>query len=155
VAVRAPQPLRPAVAYRRLLVPLSAEAEAESTLALACRLAAEHRAQIVAVTVIEVPAELPLDSHMLNEEARARELLELAHAIAGRYGVAFSGRTLRAREAGRVIVDEAERADVDVVLLSVPRKPRFGSRPRLFGRTAGYVLRNASCRVLLLAPPAR
>jgi nucleotide-binding universal stress UspA family protein len=143
------------VAYRRILVPLVGETEAEKALAVACRLAAEHRAEITAVTVIELPAELPLDAHMLEEEAQAKRLLERAHAIAGRYGVALTGRTLRARDAGRVIVDEADRVGAEVVLLSAPRKQRVGSRSRAFGRTAGYVLRHASCRVLLLAPPAR
>jgi nucleotide-binding universal stress UspA family protein len=145
----------PGVAYRRILVPLAGETGAENALAVACRLAAEHRAQITGVTVIELPPELPLDAHMVEEEAQAKGLLERADAIAGRYGVAFAGRTLRAREAGMVIVDEADRVGADVVVLSAPRRQRPGSNRRAFGRTSGYVLRHASCRVMLLAPPAR
>jgi nucleotide-binding universal stress UspA family protein len=141
------------VAYRRILVPLAGETEAEHALAVACRLAAEHRAEITAIAVIELPAELPLDAHMLEEEAQAKGLLERAHAIAGAYGVALTGHTRRAREAGRVIVEEAERVKAEVVLLSTLTKQRGSSRTRIFGRTAGYVLQHASCRVLLLAPP--
>jgi nucleotide-binding universal stress UspA family protein len=105
------------------------------------------------VAVIELPAELPLDAHMLEEEAEAKRLLELAHAAAAGYGVALTGHTLRAREAGTAIVDEAERADAELIVLAAPRKRRMGRRAGIFGRTVVFVLHHASCRVLLLAPP--
>jgi nucleotide-binding universal stress UspA family protein len=52
-----------------------------------------------------------------------------------------------------VIVEEAHRIDAEVVLLSTARKQRVGERASVFGRTVGYVLQHASCRVLLLTPP--
>jgi nucleotide-binding universal stress UspA family protein len=141
------------VAYRRILVPLGREAEAEHAMAVACRLAAEHRAAITAVAVIELPAELPLDAHMLEEEAHAKQLLERAHATAAAYGVALNGHTLRARQAGTAIVEKADRAEAELIVLGAPRKQRVGRRARIFGKTVGFVLQHASCRVLLLAPP--
>ncbi len=55
--VRAPILVGPAVAleYRNILVPMGPDRESEEAVDLACRLAAERRATVVAITVIEVP----------------------------------------------------------------------------------------------------
>ena len=133
-------------------MPLTAETEPEHALALACRLAAEHRGSITAVTVIELPVQLPLDAHMHEEEAEARRLLALADGVAERYGVKVVARVLRARDAGTAIVEEAVRSDAELVVLSAPRKHRIGRRARPFGRTVRSVLERAPCRVLLVTP---
>lgn len=119
---------------------------------VACRLAAEHGGSITAVTVIELPVQLPLDAHMHEEEAEARRLLAQADAVAGAYGVKLVGRVSRARDAGTAIVEEAVRTDAELVVLSAPRKPRIGRRARPFGRTVRFVLEPAPCRVLLVTP---
>ncbi|TMK90253.1 MAG: universal stress protein, partial [Actinobacteria bacterium] len=81
--VRAPVPIGRAIAleYRQLLVPVSDALESEEAVDLACRLAAERGASITAVSVIEVPLELPLDARLPEEERRANELLDEARAI--------------------------------------------------------------------------
>jgi nucleotide-binding universal stress UspA family protein len=130
--LRASRPVRPrGLAYRRIVVPLVGR-DSETSVALAAELASEQGASIIAVVVIELPAELPLEAHMLEEEAQARRLIEEARAIAGSYGV---------RVRGRVVL---------VVLRTTP-----GRRTRLFGNTAEYVLMHASCRVLVDAPSSR
>src|SRR5436305_12419152 len=114
MAVRAAKSLlhqRRPIAYRRILVPLAAETEPEHALAVARRLAAEHRGSITAVTVIELPVQLPLDAHMHEEEAEARRLFALADRVAGRYGVKVVARVLRARDAAPAVVEEAARSD--------------------------------------------
>lgn len=149
--MRASHPVRrPGLAYRRIVVPL-VEGESEMSVALAAELASEQGASIIAVVVIELPAELPLEAHMLEEEAQARRLVEEARAIAGSYGVRVRGRVVRARRSGQAIVAEieAQRADL-VVLRTTP-----GRRTRLFGNTAEYVLKHASCRVLVDAPSSQ
>jgi len=110
----------------------------------------EHGATISAVVVIEVPKQLPLDAHMLEEESDARKLLEEARAIGASRGVAVRARVLRARGAGEAIVGEAEDGGADIVVL---RAPRSGRRRRVFGKTAAYVLQHAPCRVLVVSPP--
>jgi len=137
------------VAYRRIVVPIAGDDESEAGVALAAQLAPEHGAAITAVFVIEVPAELPLDAHMLAEESEARAALEKAHAIAASRGVRLSERIVRARARGEAIVAVAEDACADLVVMrAAPRE-----RKRLFGHTADYVLRHAGCRVLVTAPP--
>src|SRR5919204_6449897 len=91
---------RKALAYRRIIVPLVPEVESEVAMALAAELADDRGASITAIVIIEVPAELPLEAHMLDEEAAAKRVLEEARAIGGSRGVPVKARTLRARLAG-------------------------------------------------------
>jgi nucleotide-binding universal stress UspA family protein len=136
------------VTYRRIVVPLGDDDESELGVALAAELAPEGGAAITAVVVIEVPPELPLDAHMLDEEALARRALEKANAIAASRGVPLRSRVVRARARGEAIVDEAEAADADLIVVRASQHP--GSA--LFGRTIDYVLRHAACRVLVMRP---
>jgi nucleotide-binding universal stress UspA family protein len=137
------------VAYRRIVVPIAGDDDSEAGVALAAELAPEGGASITAVVVIEVPAELPLDAHMADEERAARAALEKAHAIAASRGVRLRERIVRARSRGEAIVAEAKAAGADLIVMrAAPR-----NRKRLFGRTADYVLRHADCRVLVTAPP--
>jgi nucleotide-binding universal stress UspA family protein len=138
------------VEYRRIVVPLASGDESGLAVALAAELAAEARASITAVIVIEVPAELPLTAHMEDEEASARAALETARAIAGRHGVRLRHRMLRSRARGEAIVAEADAIEADLIVVCAGRAEHH---PQLFGKTVDYVLRHASCRVLVAAPP--
>jgi basic amino acid/polyamine antiporter, APA family len=120
---------------------------------LAAELAAESRASITAVIVIEVPAELPLAAHMKDEEAAARTALERARAISASYGVRMRAREIRSRARGEAIMAEAAAVGADLIVVSASRTGRLGRHAPLFGKTVDYVLRHASCRVLVAAPP--
>ncbi len=150
MAARAAPLRRPGAVYRRILVPLVADEESETAVALAAELAADYGSTITAVVVVEVPPALPLEAHMLEEEAAAKRALEDARAIASSRGVRVRARVLRARVAGEAIVEEAESSDADVVVL---RAPRSGRRWKMFGRTVDHVLKHAPCRVMVDAPP--
>jgi len=134
------------VSYRRIVVPLGDDDESELGVALAAELAPEAGASITAVFVIEIPAELPLEAHMDDEEALARRALEKADAIASSRGVRLRSRVVRARARGEAIVAEAADADL-IVVRAAPRPGRA-----LFDRTVDYVLRHAPCRVLVTRP---
>ncbi len=124
-------------------------------MALAAELAADHGSVITVVVVIEIPAQLPLEAHMLEEEAETKRLLEHARAIGEARGVKMRPLTLRAREAGEAIVAEAERIPADLIVLRAARKVRVGRRAHVFGKTVDYVLKHAPCRTLVTAPPPR
>jgi basic amino acid/polyamine antiporter, APA family len=149
--------LRPApsqrVAYRRIVVPLALDDDSDAGVSLAAELAAEARASITAVIVIEIQAELPLDAHMKHEEAAARAVLEKARAISAGYGVRLRARVIRSRARGHAIVSEADALEADLIVVVAPRKRRLGRHASLFGKTVDYLLRHASCRVLVAAPP--
>jgi nucleotide-binding universal stress UspA family protein len=144
---------RRTIAYRRILVPVVDREISEQAMAIACRLAAERRTSVTAVGVIEVPAELPLDAHMTDEEEQLKPVLAEASAIAELYGVGVEARTLRGRAAGEAIVEEAKQARSEIIVLSAPRKMRASRRAAVFGSTVEYVLKHAPCRVMVAAAP--
>jgi nucleotide-binding universal stress UspA family protein len=151
LARRAPRVLR---GYRRLLVPVVDSPESERAIELACRLAADRDAVLVAVAVIEVPALLPLDAYMLDEESAARVLLERAGVTADSYGVGFSPRIVRAREAADEIVEQARVEDVELLVLGAPQSSSTSSGAARFGSTVRRIFESAPCRVMLVAPEA-
>jgi APA family basic amino acid/polyamine antiporter len=151
VTLRAPLAFGPAIAleYRNILVPVVEGPQSEEAVEVACRLAAERRATIVAMRVIVVPMELPLDAPMPEQEERAYELLDAARDMGDRYGVKVVERLVRARHAGRAIVDEAERRHSEIIVMGAPRLPHRSGRSAIFGKTVDFVLRNATCRVMV------
>jgi APA family basic amino acid/polyamine antiporter len=150
--LRAPVVLGPAAAleYRQLLVPVIDGYESDEAMNLAARLAAERGARIAAVTALELPMELPLDADLPEEESRADEVLDEARAIGDSYGVDVITRLVRARNAGRAIVDEAERRGCDIIVMGAPRHGRLRRRA-IFGDTVDFVLKHAPCRVMVAA----
>jgi APA family basic amino acid/polyamine antiporter len=150
--VRAPVVLGPSAAleYRNVLVPLSPGESAQEAVDVACRLAAERRARVVAMVVLEIPLELPLDARVPDLEDAADELLDEAQAVGESYGVRVIPRLARARGAGSAIVEEATRRASEIVVMGTPRSERRRSGAAL-GGTVDFVLRNAPCRVMVVA----
>ena len=150
--VRAPVIIGPSAAleFRSILVPVVEGRESEEAVDVACRLASERGSRIVALRVIVVPLELPLDAPLPDEERRADELLDHARDIGELYGVTVIGRLVRERHAGRAIVDEANRRQSEIVVLGTPRMLHPG-RSAIFGKTVEFVLKNAPCRVMVAA----
>jgi len=149
--VRAPVLIGPAIAleYRSILVPVKPGRESEEAIDFACRLAAERRSSIAAVSVVVVPLELPLDAELPEAEAEANDALDAAVAIGELYGVDVIERLLRARSAGRAIVREAERRQTEIIVLGAPRADR--PQRAIFSETVDFILKNAPCRVMVVA----
>jgi APA family basic amino acid/polyamine antiporter len=151
--VKAPPAFGPALAlqYRRLLVPVVAGQPSDDALDVACSLAAERGARIVALNVLEVPLGRPLDDDLAEIEDAANDELDEAIAIGDSYGIRVLDRLVRARSAGPAIVEEAERRGSEIIVIGTPRKTLTVTQRALFGRTVDYVLRNAPCRVMVTA----
>ena len=151
--VKAPAAFGPALAleYRRLLVPILPGQASDDAFDVAASLSAERRAQIVALTVIEIPLEVALGVDLPEQEALANRELDEARAIGDSYGISVIPRLIRARSAGQAIVEEAERRSTEIIVIGAPRK-EIGRRKRaVFGATVDYVLKNATCRVMVTA----
>jgi APA family basic amino acid/polyamine antiporter len=146
---RAPVPLGPALAleYRSILVPIVAGPQSREAVEVAARLATERAGQIVLLRVVVVPLELPLDADLTEQLEEADRLLDDARAIASPYGVRVVERVVRARNAGRAIVDEADRRATEIIVLGARR----GGYKTIFGPTVEYVLKNAPSRVMVAA----
>jgi len=143
-----------ALAYRRIVVPIVPGRPSDDALDVACRLAAERGARVVALTVIEVPLELPLDADLPEEERLANDELDEAMAVGDTYGVRVVGRLVRGRSASVEIVREAERRGAEIIVLGSPRKD-LTRRRGVFGSTVDRVMRRAPCRVMVTASRQR
>ncbi len=150
--VKAPPAFGAALAleYRRILVPIVPGRPSDDALDVALRLAKERRARVIALTVVEVPLELPIDTPLDDVERQANHELDEAVALGDTYGVRITPRLVRGRSASVEIVAEAVRRDVEIIVLGSPRK-RLMQRRGVFGATVDRVMRNAPCRVLVTA----
>jgi basic amino acid/polyamine antiporter, APA family len=148
--IRAPVLIGPALAleYRSILVPVKPGRMSQEAVDVACRLAAERGASLAAVAVVVVPLELPLDTRLPDVEDEAYEVLDQARAIGELYGVDVRTRLVRARSAGRAIVDEAERRLTEIIVMGAPRT---SGRRGVFSDTVDFVLKHAPCRVMVAA----
>jgi len=148
--LHAPTIIGPAIAleYRNVLVPVKPGRASEEAIDLSCRLAADRGASIAALSVIVVPLDQPLDTKLEEEERMADEALDVAAAIAELYGVKFTERLVRARHAGRAIVDDAIRRHSEIIVMGAPRG---GSGRGVFSDTVDFVLKHAPCRVMVVA----
>jgi nucleotide-binding universal stress UspA family protein len=127
------------------LVPITASPASLEAVNIACHLAKPRKGRVYAVHVIEVLRSLPLNAEMDEEARRGEQLLRKAEEVAAEADYHVTGELLQAREAGQAIVDESRERDVDAIVLGVGYKRLIGSFQ--VGRTADYVLKNASCQV--------
>jgi APA family basic amino acid/polyamine antiporter len=151
--VKAPPAFGPALAleYRRLLVPVITGQPSDDATDVACSLAAERGAEIVALHVVEVPLALPLEVELSGAEELANRELDEAVAIGDSYGLRVVGRLLRERSAGAAIVEEARRRNSEIIVMGAPRQELIAGQRAVFGHTVDHVLRNAPCRVMVTA----
>jgi APA family basic amino acid/polyamine antiporter len=154
--VRAPTAYGPALAleYRRLLVPVIPGQPSDDAMDVACSLAAERGSRIVALNILEVPLDRPLNDDLADLEETANHELDEAIAIGESYGVRVLGRLERARSAGPAIIAEARARDAEIIVLGSPRRGLTTAQAALLGNTVDYVLRKAPCRVLVTASEA-
>ncbi|HEY8407250.1 MAG TPA: universal stress protein [Gaiellaceae bacterium] len=141
-----------ALEYSNILVPVAAGYPSDEAMDVACRLARERRSRIVAITVVEVPLDLPLDAYLPEQVTIANEQLDEARAIGESYGVSVTTRIVRARNSGRAIVDEAVRRGAEIIVMGGPRRIRLQrGRRAIFGDTVDFVLKHAPTRVMVAA----
>ncbi len=130
---------------RRILVPIKGNPTDDDVVQLALELAQRNKAQVFAIHVIEVKRTLPLDAELQEEAERGEDVLNRAEQIADRGGLSIHTDLLQARDVGPAIVDEALERGIDLIVLGITYKKRFGEFD--LGKTAPYVLKHAPCRV--------
>jgi nucleotide-binding universal stress UspA family protein len=137
----------------RILVTVAGHRVDEETTRLACRMAARGRgeakepAQLYAVHVIEVNRSLPLSAPVESQVERGEEILDGVEQIAAEYNLTIETEMVQARDTGPAIVGEADAWKATLIVMGLQYKRRFGEFN--LGKTAPYVLKNASCRVVL------
>ena len=133
--------------FHKILVPVIGTKADEEAVRLACVLAKKNKGKIWAVYVITVKRALPLDAEIESEIRKAEGVLDHIESIAEEQGCEVETDLLQSREAGPTIIDEAVEREVDLILIGVTYKKRFGQFS--LGDVMPYVLKNAPCRVIL------
>jgi APA family basic amino acid/polyamine antiporter len=141
----------PEGAYERILVPMKLGLIGEEVLATAIKLAEEQSCALVAIHVVSVPLDKPLDAPMDDAEERAFASLAEARLLASEHGVNVQAELVRARSIGEAIVQESKNHRADLIV--VGSAPRWRRQSRFFSPTVDYVLRNADCEVMVIAYP--
>jgi APA family basic amino acid/polyamine antiporter len=141
----------PQAEFSKILVPMKLGEIGEEMVATAVKLAQERGAAVVAVHVIRVPLNLPLDAELFDEEERAAASLADAAELGDDLGVKVEGRAVRARSIGEAIVQATEETGADLIVLG--SSPKWRRQSRFFSPTVDYVLRKAPAEVLVVAFP--
>ncbi len=121
----------------------------DAAMDVACQLAAERRARIIALNVLEIPLDRALTDRFPDLETIGNAELDEAVAIGDSYGVRVLTRLDRAHSAGPAIVAEAEVRNAEIIVLGTPRRHLTSRQTAVFGNTVDYVLKHASCRVMI------
>ena len=133
--------------FKKILVPVIGTEADDEAIRLACRLAKRDKGKIWAVYVVTLKRTLPLDAEIEPEIRKAEEILDRAENVAEEQDYELETDLLQAREAGPTIIDEAVEREVNLILMGVEYKRRFGQFS--LGSVVPYVLKNAPCRVIL------
>ncbi len=134
--------------FHKILVPVVGTKADEDAIRLACKLAKRNKSKIYVVYVVTIKRTLPLDAEIEPEIRQGEEILDRIEIIAEEQDCGtVETDLLQARDAGPAIVDEAVERGVDLILIGVKYKMRFGQF--YLGSVVPYVLKNAPCRVIL------
>ena len=133
--------------FYKILVPVSGTEADEEAMKLACRLAKKNKGKIWAVYVVTIKRALPLDAEVEPEIQKAEGILDHIEMVAEEEDYEVDTDVLQAREAGPAIIDEAVERGIDLILMGIKYKRRFGQFS--LGNVVPYVLKNSPCPVIL------
>jgi len=133
----------------RVMIALNGHEMDEETVRIACRMAPKRAGvKIYAVHVLEVNRSLPLGAVIESQVERGEDILAKAEQLVAEYEhLECETELVQARDTGPAIVGEAEEWKADLIVMGLPYKRRFGDFN--LGRTVPYVLKFASCQVIL------
>jgi APA family basic amino acid/polyamine antiporter len=135
--------------YDSVLVHVGDEGYDEQMVATATKLAARRRRGIHILVTITVPNSLEIDAPMPEAEAEADSIIEQAKLLGGGR-VSGHWEKVRAGQAGRRIIEEAQDMRAAAVVMTLPRRVAGTS---VFGKTVEMVLAERPCRVIIESRP--
>ena len=138
--------------FSRVVLPLNGGSSDARIVGLAAEYARAAKAELVAVHVVEIDWTLPLDADIAGRSEEVQRILDVAEAAAETARVTLEPVLLQARDVGAALVDEATEREVDLLILGLPYRKRFGGDFAI-GRTIPYVLKNAPCSVWVVRDP--
>jgi nucleotide-binding universal stress UspA family protein len=141
---------RAPIAYKRILVPVTASTASDHAIVTAGQLASEQKAKVTLLNVIEVSKDLPLDALFPDEEREGRDILGRATEILDQYGVRSHSRLLRSFSVAAAILETADEERPEIIVIGAERRLR--RQRSVSGNDLQAVLTGASCRVMLVSP---
>jgi len=132
---------------RKVLVAVGGQEIDAETVRLACRMTETHGGRIYGVHIIEVNRSLPLGAVLDDVVERGEKILDEVEKLAAQAQIPVETELVQARDTGPALVDEAVEWGADLIVMGLPYKRRFGEFN--LGKTVPYVLKNATCRVML------
>ena len=133
--------------FHRILVPLTGTEADDETMRMACWIARKDKSKLYVMYVITIKRSLPLEAEIESETKRAEALLERAEKVAETEDYEVETDLLQAREVAPTIIDESVERKIDLILMGVKYRRRFGQFS--LGGIVPYILKNASCQVML------
>lgn len=132
---------------KKVLVAVGGQAVDAETVRLACRMTDPQSGRLYGVHIIEVNRSLPLGAVMDDVVERGEQILDEVEKLASSMQLVVETELVQARDTGPALVDEAVEWGADLIVMGLPYKKRFGEFN--LGKTVPYVLKNATCRVML------
>jgi nucleotide-binding universal stress UspA family protein len=137
--------------FYRILVAVDGGDADKDAIQLACRLARETKGRVFVVHIIEVKRSLALNAELQTDTEQGERVLRRAQDCADEHDCKIETDLLQAREPGPAIVTEVMEKQIDLLLMGMSYRTKFGHFE--IGETIPYVLKNASCRVMVLRQP--
>jgi len=118
---------------------------------LACKISRKTKAKIFIVYVIEVNRSLPVDAIIKSDMESAEKVLMEAEEYAQENDFEVETEIIQARDVGPAIIEVAHQNSVDMIIMGMTYKKRFGSFS--MGNAVPHVLEEAPCRVVICREP--
>ena len=123
----------------------------EEMIATAVKLAQDGGSLVVALHVIRVPLDLPLDAPMHDEEERAAASIAEAQMLGPTTASKCEVRSCARARSARRSSPRPSAPGADLIVMG--SSPRWRRQSRFFSPTVDYVLKAAPCEVLIVAFP--
>jgi nucleotide-binding universal stress UspA family protein len=135
--------------YRILVAADGGDADRDA-IQMACKLAKETKGTVFVVHVIEVKRSFPLNAALHAHADEGERILRRAQDLADEHehDCIIETDLLQAREPGPAIVTEVLEKQIDLLLVGMGYRTKFGHFE--IGETIPYLLKNAPCRVMIL-----
>ena len=137
----------------RVMVAVKGDRSDEEAMNIACDLVRPAKGTVYALHVIEVGREKPVDVEDSLAARQGEEVLQRVEQLARSQHCQIEAELLQAREVGPAVVQEAIDKGVELIILGLPYKRRYGAFSE--GNAVPYVLRHAPCRVVVWREPMR
>jgi nucleotide-binding universal stress UspA family protein len=133
--------------FHRILVPITGTEADDETIRMACWITKREKSKLYVMYVITITRSLPIEAEIESETRKAEALLDRMEKIAESEDCVVETDLLQAREVAPTIIDEAVERKIDLIIMGVKYRRRFGQFS--LGSIVPYIIKNAPCQVML------